>query len=136
MGIVSRIRGWLSSLASSEEEVWDGEDEEREETAAAIPARAARPLESLICTPRDYKDARYAVQSLKEGKIVIVRLMEVDEELGQRILDFVSGAVYLLHGSMQLFGGVLICTPDTVRVEQGDYQFNVVSMPVFRRVGS
>lgn len=136
MGIVSRIRGWWSSLSAADDAEWDEEDGDREETAKAIPARAARPLESLICTPRDYKDARYAVQSLKEGKIVIVRLMEVDEALGQRILDFVSGAVYLLHGSMQLFGGVLICTPDTVRLEQGDYQFNVVSMPVFRRVGS
>lgn len=136
MGIVSRIRGWWSSLSAADDAEWDEEDEDCEETAKAIPARAARPLESLICTPRDYKDARYAVQSLKEGKIVIVRLMEVDEALGQRILDFVSGAVYLLHGSMQLFGGVLICTPDTVRLEQGDYQFNVVSMPVFRRVGS
>lgn len=136
MGIVSRIRGWWSSLSAADDAEWDEEDEDREETAKAIPARAARPLESLICTPRDYKDARYAVQSLKEGKIVIVRLMEVDEALGQRILDFMSGAVYLLHGSMQFFGGVLICTPDTVRLEQGDYQFNVVSMPVFRRVGS
>ena len=63
--------------------------------------------------------------------------MEVDEALGQRILDFVSGAVYLLHGSMQLLGSdVLLCTPDTVRVEQGDYQFKVVAMPVFRRVES
>lgn len=138
MGIVSRMRGWLSAFfPDPEEEDWEDEAESREESAAAIPARAVHPLESLICTPRDYKDARYAVQSLKEGKIVILRLMEVDEALGQRILDFVSGAVYLLHGGMQLCGGdVLVCTPDTVRVEQGDYQFKVVAMPVFRRVGS
>ncbi len=137
MGIIRRVRGWLSAVFADTDEDELEEEERPEGTAASIPARAVRPLESLICTPRDYKDARYAVQSLKEGKIVVIRLMEVDESLGQRILDFVSGAVYLLHGSMQLLGDdVLLCTPDTVRVEQGDYQFKVVAMPVFRRVGS
>lgn len=138
MGFLGRVRSWLSAVfADPDEDGLDEEDVERGDAAAAIPARAARPLESLICTPRDYKDARYAVQSLSEGRVVVIRLMEVDEALGQRILDFVSGAVYLLHGSMQLLGGdVLLCTPDTVRVEQGDYQFKVVAMPVFRRVGS
>lgn len=137
MGVLGRVRSWLSTVFADPDE--DGLDEELEngDTAASIPARAVRPLESLICTPRDYKDARYAVQSLSEGRVVIIRLMEVDEALGQRILDFVSGAVYLLHGSMQLLGSdVLLCTPDTVRVEQGDYQFKVVAMPVFRRVES
>lgn len=108
-----------------------------EEAVSSIPARTVRPLECLICTPFEFKDARQAVNALAKGQIVVIRLAEVDESLGQRIIDFVSGAVFLLHGSMQFIGSdVAICTPDSVRVEQGDYQFNVVAMPVFRRVGS
>lgn len=136
MGIFSRLRRWLTAAFMDPEEEQPGVAPE-EEMASSIPARAVRPLECLICTPLEFKDARQAVNALAKGQIVVVRLTEVDDGLGQRILDFVSGAVYLLHGSMQFIGSdVAICTPDSVRVEQGDYQFNVVAMPVFRRVGS
>ena len=67
MGVLGRVRSWLSAVFADPDE--DGLDEELEngDTAASIPARAVRPLESLICTPRDYKDARYAVQSLTKA---------------------------------------------------------------------
>lgn len=136
MGIIRRILRWFATAFTDPEEE-TAEELLEEEAAAPIPARAVHPLESLICTPREYRDARRAVEALRDGKIVVIRLMEVDEELGQRILDFVSGAVYLLRGSVEFLGGeILICTPDTVRVEQGAYQFKVVAMPVFRRVGT
>lgn len=127
--LISGVKGLFAAPAPMEDE----EEMLREESAASIPARAVRPMETLIYTPREYKDARYAVQSLSDGKTVVIRLMETDAETAQRILDFVSGAVYLVHGSMQLVGEeILIAAPSSVRLETGDYQLRLAEMPVFR----
>ncbi len=133
MDLLQRLIAWCRE-AFSEPPDTDLDDEAYpEDRAAPPPVRALRPMETLICTPRDFKDARYAVQSLEDEKVVIVRLMEVDEDTAQRIIDFISGAVYLLHGSMQLYGEtVLLCTPDQVRVEREDFALPVGTMPVFR----
>lgn len=133
MDILSRLIAWFRENFSERPELDLAEETYPANRASALPARAVRPLETLICTPREYRDARYAVQSLHEEKIVLIRLLEVDEETAQRIIDFVSGAVYLLHGSMQLYGSsVLLCTPELVRVEKEDFALHMGEMPVFR----
>ena len=141
MTLVDRVLSWLDQVVAAfqdpderlEREEYAPEEEERYLPSQA--ARAVRPMEVLIATPHEYKDARFIVQSLEEGKTVFIRLMEVDDDLGQRILDFVSGAVCLLHGTIELYDGhVLLCAPQTVRIEQGDYEYKVPEMPVFRGI--
>ncbi len=141
MTLVDRVLAWMDHFLDAfrdpderlEQEEYSPAEEESHLPSQA--ARAVRPMEMLICTPHEYKDARFIVQSLEEGKTVFIRLMEVDEDLGQRILDFVSGAVCLLHGTIELYGGnVLLCAPQAVRIEQGEYEYKVPEMPVFRGV--
>lgn len=133
MDLLQRLIAWCREAFSEPPDTDLDDHAYLEDRAAPAPVRALRPMETLICTPRDFKDARYAVQSLHDEKVVIVRLMDVDEETAQRIIDFISGAVYLLHGSLQLYGEtVLLCTPDQVRVEREDFALPVGTMPVFR----
>lgn len=140
MTLANRVWAWLNQVMDAfrdPDERWEEEEypdyPKEEDRAASLPVRAARPLETIICTPHEYKDARFVVQSIEEGKVVVLRLMEVDEPLAQRIIDFVSGAVFLLHGTITLYGGdVVLCTPVSVRVEQGDYMHKIPEMPVFR----
>lgn len=43
----------------------------------------------------------------------------VDDETASRFVDFMSGAVYLAHGSIELLNDdVLICLPETVRLDK------------------
>ncbi len=84
--------------------------------------RTKTPLSILVSTPREFSDVRSAARALQEGKIVVVRLAEADEALSQRITDFLSGAVFLVGGAMQLIGDVLVATPETVRTETDDFQ--------------
>ena len=88
--------------------------------------RTKTPLSILVSTPREFSDVRSAARSLQEGKIVVVRLAEADEALSQRLTDFLSGAVFLVGGAMQLIGDVLVCTPETVRTETEDFQYRTV----------
>ena len=96
----------------------------RRETPRAV--RTKTPLSILVSTPREFSDVRSAARSLEEGKIVVVRLAEADEALSQRLTDFLSGAVFLVGGAMQLIGDVLVCTPETVRTETEDFQYRTV----------
>ena len=96
----------------------------RREAPRAV--RTKTPLSILVSTPREFSDVRSAARSLQEGKIVVVRLAEADEALSQRITDFLSGAVFLVGGAMQLIGDVLVCTPETVRTETEDFQYRTV----------
>lgn len=134
MEIFSRLRAWFAKTFFSAET-------EPEEPAPATdgvlpaPARPVRPLELLIVTPADYRDARQAARALEEEKALFLCLGGLEEGTAQRITDFVSGAVYLLHGTIQLYGGgLLLCLPQSVRLKQEDPSFSG-SLPTFRGVG-
>ena len=99
--------------------------------AGALPARAVRPLDAVIFVPRAYSDARRVVDAMEKGLVVLVVLGgNVDDETASRFVDFVSGAVYLGKGELELLNGqVLLCTPPAVHIEMD-------SLPRFTEVPS
>lgn len=96
----------------------DGEDA-IPRVAGALPARAVRPLDAVIFVPRAYSDVRRVVDAMEKGLVVLVVLGgNVDDETASRFVDFVSGAVYLGKGELELLNGqVLLCTPPAVHIE-------------------
>ncbi len=88
--------------------------------ASALPARSIRPLEVVVMVPTVYADAKRSVEALEKGLVVIVVLNDnVDDEVASRYVDFMSGAVYLAHGEIELLNGdVLICVPESVKLEK------------------
>lgn len=123
---LNRLRVWLISLfaaAGSEEEEAPVIPADTEE--APLPAREKRDTAILYCIPGSFSDARRAAEALQRGRIVMVNLESVDKKEAARIQDFLAGAVYLLKGNIQALGGqVLLCTPETVRVEHDDFSFH------------
>lgn len=120
---------WFKNQFVSREEVEDTPkqptDAEEEPEAGALPVRSLRPLEVMVLTPKSYSDARYAADALEKGKVVIVVLNDsVDDETASRFVDFMSGAIYMAHGSVQLLNDdVLICAPDSVRLDEDKLAF-------------
>ena len=113
---------WLKKqFRDQDEDVYETPTEEREilPEAGALPARTLRPLEVVIMVPGTYADARHGVDALEKGLAVIVVLNDsVDDETASRFVDFMSGAVYLAHGSIELLNDdVLICLPESVRLD-------------------
>mgnify|MGYP000629917559 CR=1 FL=1 len=106
-----------------EEEYIDSAGEDGKEAgprmAGALPARAVRPLDAVIFVPRAYSDARRAVDAMEKGLVVLVVLgSNVDDETASRFVDFMSGAVYLGKGEVELLNGqVLLCAPSAVHIE-------------------
>ncbi len=86
--------------------------------AGALPARSIRPLEVVIMVPGVYADAKRSVEALEKGLAVVIILSDnVDDEVASRYVDFMSGAVYLAHGDIELLNdNVLLCVPSSVKL--------------------
>jgi hypothetical protein len=130
MSILEKIKHLFHSLSalfvSAESDEYADEAEEKVENDAyekvrrdgALPARALRPLDLVMMYPKQYSDARYIVNTLEKGKMVIVILKEnISHEDAARLVDFVSGAIYLGKGQVELLREeVFLCVPSFVEL--------------------
>jgi cell division inhibitor SepF len=66
----------------------------------------------LMFTPASYDDVEIIIDHLKNHEAVIINLKEIKSVIAQRILDFISGAIYALDGSIQpIENGLFLLTP-------------------------
>ncbi len=67
----------------------------------------------IMLAPKSKSDIHQAVDYLKEGHSVTVDLQAISQEEIARILDFLSGAIYGLNGSIQRMNGdMFLLTPE------------------------
>jgi cell division inhibitor SepF len=134
-GIFNRI---LDAVGLEEEEYQDEnleeendfyEEEYEEEEEQRLPRRkqgkvvglpnTASKLRMLVFQPSSYEEAECIIDNLKARKPVIMNLDELEIELGQRILDFVGGAVYSLNGDIKKVArSIFVVAPSNVDVAQ------------------
>ena len=63
----------------------------------------------ILLEPRDH---------LKSRNSVVVNLKRVTSDQAKRIIDFLSGCIYAIGGTMQKIGvGIYLCTPKNVNVQ-------------------
>jgi Uncharacterized protein conserved in bacteria len=75
--------------------------------------------------PKEFEDVRVITQGLQNHAIITVNLGFLNDELRRRIIDFVSGAVYALDGSlMKLADMVYLLAAKEVRLQEEGEAFN------------
>ncbi|NLI55181.1 MAG: cell division protein SepF [Clostridiales bacterium] len=107
--------------------------------AAAAPSRRNERMQStsganlpisggmkmIVYHPVSYEDTQSIIDNLKNRKPVIVNMEELELDTAQRILDFLSGAVYALNGTMcKISRGIFVVAPnnyDVVGNGEDDY---------------
>lgn len=63
--------------------------------------------------PKSYSEVQQLITYLKNGQPVMLNLDGITDEEAQRMLDFASGAVYALTGSIQrVSGNIFLLTPE------------------------
>jgi len=82
-------------------------------------------MKMIVYHPVSYEDTQSIIDNLKNRKPVIVNMEELEVECAQRILDFLSGAVYALNGTMcKISRGIFVVAPnnyDVVGNGEDDY---------------
>ena len=98
---------------------------ERRRLFATAPKKDEIPLMAdprtggavVIYTPKTYEDVQTLIDYLKRDEPAIVNLAGIADSSAQRILDFMSGAVYGLSGSIKrIVGSVFLLTPRGVKI--------------------
>ncbi|MBQ9767256.1 MAG: cell division protein SepF [Lachnospiraceae bacterium] len=84
-------------------------------------ASASRILEVSIMKPTRFDDSQDICDMLVNERATVVNLEGIDLGLAQRIMDFISGAVYSLNGKIhQISNLIFIVSPENVDIS-GDY---------------
>lgn len=79
-------------------------------------------LKVVVVQPSKFEDAQEICDHLKSKKPVVINLESVEKEEAQRIIDFLSGAVFALDGNIQKVSNVIfLVAPHNVDV-LGDFK--------------
>lgn len=101
----------------------------RESRGAAVRNLASRPVavamqpelspmdRIITLHPRTYSEARAIGEQYREGNPVIMNLSDMEETERKRLVDFASGLVFGLHGSIErVTAKVFLLSPQNVSV--------------------
>ncbi len=125
---ISRMMGFDEEedeelLENREENYDEGEEEIEIEPFVSkkqnkiVNIHTASSSKVVISKPSNYDEGKIIVDNLKSRRIIIVNLNGVESKEGQRILDFLIGAIYALEGGLQpVEKGVFILTPSNIEV--------------------
>lgn len=89
--------------------------------SASTASASSRALEVSIMKPTRFDDSQDICDMLVDERATVVNLEGIDLALAQRIMDFISGAVYSLNGKIhQISNLIFIISPENVDIS-GDY---------------
>ena len=104
----------------------DGLEVEQEEDAPSIceyerPESKVNHLPTdtkmVLFEPRSFDESEEIAKRLKENKAAVVNLHKLQRDYAQRTIDFLTGVIFALDGSIQKIGhNVILCTPRSVAV--------------------
>lgn len=95
---------------------------DRTSNSKIVPIRTtSKGLEVCIMKPSTFEDSQEICDMLLTGRAVVVNLEGFDPDVAQRIMDFISGAVYAIGGKLhQISRYIFIFSPDNIDIS-GDY---------------
>lgn len=79
-------------------------------------------LKVVVMSPMSFDEARDVADYLKTKNPVVINLETLPKDSSRRMVDFLSGAVYALGGSIQkIANGIFLATPYNVSI-LGDFK--------------
>ena len=113
------------------------EPEEIDETERVIPFNKKTKIVNihtqpqvkvLIAKPEEFQQAQNICLELKNKKPVIIDVQSMDKNDAQRLIDFISGAIFALNGEIKKISNfIFLVVPDNFDVS-GDIQEQVNSI--------
>jgi len=71
----------------------------------------------VLFNPKSFDESTNIVDTLKNRKPVVMNISELEKDLGRKIFDFCSGALYALDGHIQQVSkGIFILAPQNVDI--------------------
>ena len=84
----------------------------------AAKEEAGEGSKMILLEPRAFSESQQIADYLKKRNTVVVNLKRVTPDQGKRVIDFVSGCLYAIGGTMQKLGdGIFLCAPKNINVQ-------------------
>ncbi len=136
MGVMNRFMSFLG-LQDEVEEIVEhhpdksgGQDHQDAETSPfearknngrtnnVVSIHSQKNVRVVLNEPRSYDEAQEIAEHLRSRRPVVVNLQRVRTDQALRILDFLSGTVYAINGSISKLGSnIFLCTPESVEIQ-------------------
>lgn len=119
MGVLGKIKNFFNPM---EEEIELNEDEaarlsDYEEPSNKSFSKVSMDTRMVLFEPRTFDEAEEVARHLKDRRAAVVNLHRLNREYAQRSIDFLTGVVFALDGSIQKIGhNVILCAPKSVGV--------------------
>lgn len=98
-----------------------------------VSIQASVKTEVVVIQPLTYDEAQVIADHIRSYRPVIVNLEKLDYTIAQRIMDFVSGAVYTLGGNLErVTQNIFIIAPENVDIAghfQEELKSNGIILP-------
>lgn len=127
-----KLKNFIAPVDEDDDEEYE---EEEEEVTPVQPQPAAKPVSTyesqktqvnriptdaqmVLFEPRSFEEAEEIARHLKQRRACVVNLHRLQREYAQRTIDFLTGVVFALDGTIQKIGhNVILCTPKSVSVD-------------------
>lgn len=114
-----------------EEQVYNQQNESRTRTRASVREvednkttkvisvnNGITSSKMVITQPTCYNDVEDVGKYLKNKKSVIINLENINKEDARRVIDFLSGAIFMIEGNIQKVSDLIyLMTPRTVEIQ-------------------
>ncbi|MDD4796145.1 MAG: cell division protein SepF [Eubacteriales bacterium] len=81
------------------------------------PMAGGTPMRMVVYQPQSYDDTQRIIDELKANRAIIINLENLKVDVAQRVLDFISGAVYALDGNVRKISrGIFLVAPPNVDI--------------------
>lgn len=90
----------------------------RTKSGKVVNINSAASTKILLSKPKTYEDAKEISEAIKEKKIVIVNTIALDAKVAQRLVDFISGACFVLDATVQeVQSRIYLLSPNTTEIQ-------------------
>lgn len=97
------------------------EEPARPRRNALVSLPGGRAMRLVVAEPHSFDEVQPIADQIKERRPVVINLESVDKETGQKFLNFLSGAIYALDGSMQRVStSIFLFAPSNVEISLRD----------------
>ena len=102
------------SALPQERNVWQDKDEKRKKpNLISVPGKGGAKgqdfMEMVLIKATSYEDMQDIANHIKAKKVAVVNFEDMDKEVAQRMVDFLSGAAFALEGiPRKVSGGTFI----------------------------
>lgn len=119
MSVINKIMDWVAPTdKDGEGDVVPMESVKKpyENSKAAVIGGVDAKM--VLFEPRSFDDAQVVAKRLKENRAVVVNLQKLRNDAAQRTIDFLTGVLFALEGSIHQIGEkVFLFAPSNVPVD-------------------